>query len=145
MILVENIKETINRKYIHPFKCPNKTDLLNIVTGEKALSTDLVNAKSKGLEAIQIAKNNNSDTIQPPELITFVQKIKKSSKTQTLIKIYQDETTITRTLCFFHDGDNETRRKVFSHEWTPYPASLFEADPTLDHRHIMRKDVNLTS
>lgn len=88
---------------------------------------------------MKIAKDSNADTIKPPELVTFVQKVKNNKKTQTLIKIYKDETTITRTLCFFHDADKKTRHKVFSHEWTDYPSSLFEVDPTLDQGYVMRK------
>ena len=33
----------------------------------------------------------------------------------------------------------KTRHKVFSHEWTDYPSSLFEVDPTLDQGYVMRK------
>ena len=75
------------------------------------------------------AEENGGDAIESPELVTLVQKAKKPAKSQTFIKIYQDETTVARTLRFFHGTGEETRCKVFSHEWTDYPSSLFETDP----------------
>ena len=65
--------------------------------------------------------------------------MKKPGRSQSLIKIYQDETSVTRTLCFFYSADEETRYKVFSHEWTDYPSSLFETDPGLTQGYTMRK------
>ena len=80
MALVETMTEKINEKFSNPFRSTNKTDLLNIVTGQKAISTDLVNAKSKGIQAMNKAKENGSDAIESPELVTFVQKVKKPPK-----------------------------------------------------------------
>ena len=45
LALVETMTETINEKFVNHFRSTNKPDFLNIVTGEKAISTDLVNAK----------------------------------------------------------------------------------------------------
>ena len=64
--------------------------------------------------------------------------MKKPTKSQTLIKIYQDETTVTRTLCSFLGADEETRCKVFSREWTNYPLSLIETDARLTQGYIMQ-------
>ena len=139
LALVETMTEKINEKFFNPFRSTNKTDLLNIVTGEKAISTDLVNAKSKGIQAMNKAKENGSDAIESPELVTFVQKVKKPPKSQTLIKIYQDKNATTRTLRFFHGAGEETRCKVFSHEWSDYPSSLFETDPRLTQGYTMPK------
>ena len=85
------------------------------------------------------AEENGADAIEPPELVTFIQKVKKPGRSQSLIKIYQDETAVTRTLCFFHSVNEETRCKVFSHEWTDYPSSLFETGPRLTQGYTMRK------
>ena len=123
--------EKINEKFVNPFRSTNKTDLLNIVTGEKAISTDLVNAKSEVFQAMKEAEENGGDAIESPGLVTLVQKVQKPAKSQTFIKIYQDETTVTRTLRFFHGAGEETRCKVFSHERTDYPSSLFETNPRL--------------
>ena len=65
--------------------------------------------------------------------------MKKPGRSQNLIKIYKDETSVTRTLCFFHSADEETRYKVISHEWTDYPSSLFETDPRLTQGYTMWK------
>ena len=107
-----------------------KTHLLNIVTGEKAISNDFVKAKNEGIQAIKKAEENGGDAFESSELVTLVQKVKKPAKSQAFIKIFQDETTVTRTLRFFHGASEGTRCEVFSHEWTDYP-SLFETDPTL--------------
>ena len=131
LAFVETMTKKINEKLVNPFRSTNKTNLLNIVTGEKAISTDLVNAKSKVIQAMEKAKENGGDAIESPELVTLVQKVTKPAKSQTLIKIYQDETIVTRTLRLFHGAGEETRYEVLSHEWTDYPSSLFETDPRL--------------
>ena len=74
------MKGKINKKFVNPFRSTNKTDLLNIVTGEKAISTDLVNARSKAILAMKKAEENGADAIEPPELVTFIQKVKKPEK-----------------------------------------------------------------
>ena len=127
------------RRSVNLFRSSNKTDRLNIVTGEKAIFTDLVNAKSKGIQAMKRAEENGADAVRPPELFTFTKKVKKPAESQTLIKIYQDETAVTKTLCFFYGADEETRCKAFSHEWTDYSSSLFETVPRLTHGYTMWK------
>ena len=87
--------------------------------------------KSEGIQAMKKAEENGGNEIESPELVTRVQKVKKPAKSQTFIKIYQDEATVTRTLLFFHGVGEETRCKVCSHEWADYPSSLFETDPRL--------------
>ena len=80
LALVETMTEKINEKFVNPFRSTNKTDLLNIVTGDKAISTDLGNAKSKGIQAMTKAEENGDDAIETPELVTFTQKVKKPAK-----------------------------------------------------------------
>ena len=63
LALAETVKENINEKFVNPFRSTNKTDLLNIVTGEKEISTDLVNAKSKSIQAMKKAEENGADAI----------------------------------------------------------------------------------
>ena len=91
LALVETMTDKINEKFVNPFRSTNKTDLLNIIIGEKAISTDLVNAKSESIQAMKKAEENGGDAIESPELITLVQKMKKLAKSQTFTKIYQDE------------------------------------------------------
>ena len=88
LALVGTMKEKINEKFVNPFRSTNKTDL-NIVTGVKAISTDFVNAKSEGIQAMKKGEENEGDAIESPELVTVVQKVRKPAKSQTLIKIYQ--------------------------------------------------------
>ena len=64
----------------NPFRSTNKTDFFNIVTGGKAISTGLVNAKSKGIQAMKKAEENGADAVEPSELVTFIQKLKKPEK-----------------------------------------------------------------
>ena len=137
---VEEIKKVICQQMINPFQCNNQVDLLNIATGEKAASKDLVHAQAKGMEAIMKAEQVGSSKIEPLKLVTFSsQKKTKPSRKQSLIRIYQDETAGTRVLCFYRDADPVTRQIAFSHEWTDYPSSLFEVDPRLAQGFVMRK------
>ena len=87
LALVETMTEKINEKFVNPFRSTNKTDLLNIVTGAKAISTDLAIARSEGIQAMKKAEENGGDAIELPELVTLVQKVKKPVKSQTSIKI----------------------------------------------------------
>ena len=42
-------------------------------------------------------------------------------------------------LCFLQQGDDETKRDAFSHEWTNYPSSLFKPDPCTPDKFVMVK------
>ena len=79
------------------------------------------------------AEEDNSSKLVPPKLITFSTKKSAASKAQNLVKIYQDESSVSRALCFFQSSEEHTREAAFSHEWTAYPSSLFEVDPMLWH------------
>ena len=48
LALVETMTEKINEKFVNPFRSTNKTDVFNIVTGEKAISTDMAKVKVFG-------------------------------------------------------------------------------------------------
>ena len=64
----------------------------------------------------------------------FEQTIKKKMKSlQT--KLYQEESSILRSLCFIEDKDWE----AFSYEWTDYHTSLFEPDQDMLLGYAMRK------
>ena len=118
----------------------NQDDLFNIASGEKAASTDLVHAYTRGKEAIAKAKQAGGSKIEPPKIGTFGSHTKKKlSKKQTVVKLYQDELAVTRVLCFFRDADPDAARFAFSHEWTEYPSSLFEVDPRKEIGYAMRK------
>jgi hypothetical protein len=55
------------------------------------------------------------------------------------VKIYQDETSVSRALCFFQSCSDQTRTTAFSHEWTKCPSSLFEVDSRVELGFTMRK------
>lgn len=57
-------------------------------------------------------------------------------------ELYESEAKILRHLHFSRELDEEAKIKVFSHEWTSYPSSLFEVDS--ENNIIMRKG-NLNS
>ena len=58
------------------------------------------------------------------------------------MKIYQNESSVSRALCFFQFNEEHTREAAFSHEWTAYPSSLFEVDPRVEQGYAMRKGAN---
>lgn len=55
------------------------------------------------------------------------------------MKIYQDESSVSRVLCFFQASEEHKREAAFSDEWTDYPTSLFEVDPWVEHGYATRK------
>ena len=137
--LVETIRKVVTEKMVNPFTTTNHSDLLNIASGEKAPSNDLIATRELGLEAMEKAEEDNSNKLVPPKLITFSTKKSAASKAQTLVKIYQDESSVSRALCFFQSSEEHTREAAFSHEWTAYPSSLFEVDPRVEQDYAMRK------
>jgi len=136
---VKKLLDVINGQMINPFLCEEQA-LVNIFTGQKATSEDLVSAREKGLEALATAQETHSDKVVPVKLPTFAEKPKKSlSMAVKAKKIYEEESTVVRQLYFVEDLDEEKKMGVFSHEWTSCPSSLFEHDSTLDQGYAMRK------
>ena len=108
---------------INPFTCEEQ-ELINISTGHKAPSADLICAREKGLEALAAARRTDSEKVAQIKLSTFAAKPKKSmSMAFKATKVYEEDRKV----------------EVFSHEWTSCPASLFEPDPSLDQSYAMRK------
>lgn len=136
--LVEKVRNVITEKMINPFYCTNQTELINIATGQKCSSTTLIEAKELGNQALSKAERTGLK-LETPHMVTFTSGIKKKSKTQSLVNIYKDESSVTRALCFAQNADDETKKKAFSHEWTAYPLSLFDVNCTLEAGYSMRK------
>jgi len=137
--LVKTITSIIKEKMINPFSS-DSTELLNISTGQKAASNDLVNARERGLAALATAQETSSEKVEPVKLNTFVTKSKKlPSAAAKARKLYEEESTVVRNLYFVQDLNEERKMDAFSHEWTSYPASLFEQDASLDQCYVMRK------
>ena len=138
--VVVKIQDSITRGMVDPFSSDtDKTLLVNIVTGEKAPSVDLISVKEKGLEAIVAAEMNETDKIEVPKITGFVQKKSKTSSNKGLIQLYQDESSVTRALCFIQGEDEVTRNEAFSHEWCKYPPSMFKPDSDLKTGFAMIK------
>ena len=134
------IQDIITRSMIDPFSSDtNKTALVNIVTGEKAPSADLIKVEEKGLEAIKAAERNEADKIEVPKIATFAKTKSKASANKGLIQLYQDESSVTSALCFIQGADEETRNEAFSHEWCQYPPSMFKPDTDLKRGFAMNK------
>ena len=71
---VEKIKKVIMDQMINPFACSNQTDLLNISTGEKPATTDLIYAREKGLESLQRQSSMDMLKSTHPNLVLLLQK-----------------------------------------------------------------------
>lgn len=139
-VLVEKIRKIITENMINPFTSTNLDDLINISTGQKAQSTEVINARQIGIEAMKRAEEEGSNKIIPPVVTTFSIKTKPvPSKEKSLVRIYQEESCVSRSLCFLQTCDEQTRKKAFSHEWTNYPSSLFVVDPRVPQGYCMRK------
>ena len=69
--LVETIRKVVTEKMVNPFTTTNHNGLLNIASGEKAPSNDLITARELGLEAMKKAEEDNSSKLVTPKLITF--------------------------------------------------------------------------
>ena len=103
---------------VDPFMTDNQTDLVNISTGVRNESTDLLHVRSLGVEAM-IAAEGWQGKVIPPKVVTFAeQKKAKPSNEKVLTKVYREESSVTRTLCFLQGADETTQANAFSHEWT---------------------------
>ena len=133
---VKKLLDVINGQMINPFLCEEQA-LVNIFTGQKTTSEDLVSARKKGLEALATAQETHSDKVVSVKLPTFAEKPKKSlSMAVKAKKIYDEESTVVHQLYFVEDLGEEKKMGVFSHEWTSCPSSLFEHDSTLDQGYM---------
>jgi len=99
------------------------SDLLNIATGEKSKSLDLLNTKEKGLTALAWAEQNQTPQIALVHRQTFEEKSQKKAKCQQT-RICQVEINVLRSLSFVRDMDKD----AFSYEWTEYTALPFEPE-----------------
>lgn len=68
---------------MNAFICEEQ-ELMSISTGHKSASTDLVNTREKGLEALAAARKTYSEKIAPMKLATFAAKPKKKPLSMAL-------------------------------------------------------------
>jgi len=67
---VKKLLDVINGQMINPFLCEEQA-LVNIFTGQKTTSEDLVSARKKGLEALATAQETHSDKVVSVKLPTL--------------------------------------------------------------------------
>ncbi|KAA0709188.1 hypothetical protein E1301_Tti017633 [Triplophysa tibetana] len=100
-------------------------ELLNISTGHKAISADLIYAREKGLEALAAARRTHGDKVAQMKLSTFAAKPKKSMSMAFKAKmVYEEESAVVRNVSLVQDLEEHRKVKVFGHEWTSWPACL---------------------
>ena len=64
--LEETIRKVVTETIVNPFTTTNHSDLLNIASGEKAPSNDLMDARELGLEAIRKQKRRTAPSSYHP-------------------------------------------------------------------------------
>lgn len=134
---VRKITNVISNQ-MNPFTCEDE-ELINISTGQKATSADLINAREKGLEALAVARTD-SEKVARIKLSTFTAKLKKSMTMEIKAKkVYEEDSAVVRNLYFVQDLEEDTEVEVFDLEWMSCPFSLFVPDPSLDQSYAMRK------
>ena len=74
---VLNIKSLVKSKMINPFLKITSDSLMNISSGETSESTELVEARQKGLDALEKAEKSNAEKVDAVKLKKFVEKVKK--------------------------------------------------------------------
>ena len=66
--MIVNINHNVESSMINPFRHLNKADLVNIANGQKAGSTELVEAHTKGVEALKHTQDMYSYNILVPKI-----------------------------------------------------------------------------
>ena len=134
---VEKVISVLKERMINPFKYDGD-NLINISTGRISNSTEVADAKEKGIAALVEAETSNASTIKIVRLKGFEEKHTKKNNRDAKKQISQHESCILRQLCFTRTLKNSDMIETFQHEWTPYPASLFEENQT-KNGYMMRK------
>ena len=134
---VEKVISVLKERMINPFKYDGD-NLINISTGRISNSTEVADGKEKGIAALVEAETSNASTIKIVRLKGFEEKHTKKNNRDAKKQISQHESCILRQLCFTRTLKNSDMIETFQHEWTPYPASLFEENQT-KNGYMMRK------
>ena len=96
--IVENMWSVITEQMVNLFSYSNKIDLINIAIGHKTSIAYILNGKQRGQEALRQPELEHSKKIVVPRRTAF------ASKTHNLksnvVKIYQEESAVTRALFF---------------------------------------------
>ena len=99
---VDRIKTVIREKMINPYQTRNTTDLLNISTGEKASTLELITAKETGIHILRDAQESEAPKVPNIHIKTFED---KKQRTQAPLKriqrIYDDNPQLQGIWGFF--------------------------------------------
>lgn len=139
---IHNVKTAVEDKMINPFRedVQELGGIINISTGLKCDSLDIIQAQSKGIAALKEAADRKSDKIPVVKIKTFATKEKKpQSKVLKAQQLLKEERLIIRSMLFMDNVNDAEKRAALSHEWTNYPASLFEPCEKLKSGYAMRK------
>ena len=96
---VRHIRSVINDQMCNPFTCMNSVDLLNISTGEKAPSVELIHAREKEVELFREAEEQHSDKVKTYKIKTFATKHNTAQpRAKQINRLYKDESAVTCSL-----------------------------------------------
>jgi len=136
---IRRLKNVIENDMMHPFMCKNSKELLNISTGEKATSLELIHAKTKGQALLKEAEDQGYDKIKNYKIKTFTtQHPRIQNKSQQIQRLYRDESSVTRSLYLVHNLDEKGKLETLSHEWAQYPPALFHPNNAVSQGYQMR-------
>lgn len=142
LIKVLKIKDTVTHSMRNPFASDVAAaeKLVNIATGEILTSSEVVESRKLGLDAIAQARNTDAEKIISPKILTFAGQQKSAKKKKDTVKqIISEEGNVTRALCFTQELTEEGKIEAFSYEWCKYPPCLFEPDKNDNAEYRMRK------
>lgn len=126
--------------YINPWNNDEISYLLNIATGKKADSTEIIEARERGVESIRTTQQEKYNSVERVKLAPFFSKSKKISKKEKAKQIHADESHIMRSMYFMQNVDEKRKLEAFQYEWMDYPPSLFERDNAMPSGFSMTKD-----
>ena len=135
--LVHNIKAVI-KEVTNPFTISGGK-LMNISTGQTTHSLELVEAKEKGLNALERAEQTNVEKVAPVRLETFVDKVIKKRAIDQTRDLFKEERPIAHSMCFAGKLTEKEKIDNFSYEWTRYPSPIFTPNALHPSGFSMRK------
>ncbi|KAG1664752.1 hypothetical protein GQR58_019681 [Nymphon striatum] len=134
----QRIKSTIREKMINSFFL-SSDNFMNISTGETTQSVELIDARQRGLDALEKTEESKAKKVDPVKLKTFVEKTKKQPAQQQTKELYMEERAVIRDLCFAEQLGQKEKIDAVSHEWNKYLSSIFIPDVLHPAGFAMRK------
>ena len=103
-----------------------------------AASDEVLEARNRGLKALALAEKDKAFRVEPVRLKPFQSVKKKTPPSKKEKKLHQDESSVSRSLCFAANLSNKEKIEAFGHEWAEYPSSLFQPDENHPCGYAMR-------